>query len=370
MNSNTNKTSRQLSKEVRNQLNAVESDIDRLTNRLSPGRFIDDAVFARYRGNPRATFDHLKENPLGTTFLTLGTILLMEDENHNSYESLSRKRASSTYSQTQDRANSLMADAKDKVSDIKEGISSKMPHKEHTAGQAPNKMDIAKSRINSTKENLVSKAQETIENVKHKYESKDQDATSGSDIGLGTNKLDTGLSADSSGSNSFQDKKEDLRAKAQEGLDSLKNKVSGDSSTPGSLETSKDKLSSRVSETKEKLSSRANETLDKARHSFDSTKESVSSRAQEQLGNMRSKFDTDSVKESVRGFQPMAFMALGAGLGALTGASLESDDEYAGNIEERMSDFNHDLQNAVNESANILKNEFMSDFKEFNVNFF
>lgn len=347
MNSNTNKSSRQLSKEVRHQLNTVDNDIDRLTNRLSPGRLIDDAVFARYRGNPRATFDHLKANPLGATFLTLGSILLMEDENHNSYESLSRKRASSTYAQTQARANSLIDDAKGKVNDLKENISSKMPHKEHTAGQAPNKMDIAKSRLNSTKENLVSKAQETIESVRHKYESKDQGVSSGSESG---NKLDTGLSAD---------KKEDMRAEAQEGLDNLKSKVSGDTSGPSSLDNAK-----------EKITSRASETMDKARHSFDTAKETISSRAQEQMGNMRSKFDTDSVKESVRGFQPMAFMALGAGLGALTGASLEGDDEFAGNIEERLSDFNHDLQDAVNESANILKNEFMSDFKEFNVNLF
>ncbi len=120
----------------------------------------------------------------------------------------------------------------------------------------------------------------------------------------------------------------------------------------------------------ENLKSKAQEGLNKARSSLDSAKEEIRSRAHEGIERVRSRVDTDAIRESASGMQPMAFMALGAGLGALTGASLSGEDDEFGNLEEKLSEFNHDLQEALNESANVLKNQFMSDFKDLNVNIF
>jgi ElaB/YqjD/DUF883 family membrane-anchored ribosome-binding protein len=324
MNSNT-KSSKQLKREVENQLNAIDKDIDQLKNRLTPGRLIDDAVFSRYRGNPRATFDYLKSNPVGTTFLALGTILLMEDESHQSYETLAKRRTSDALDQAHTQAGELMTDARLRVDDLKENIRSKMPHKDQTQAQGPSKMDMAKSKLNSAKENLVSKARESVDSAKSTFESTKES------ISNQTQKT----------SESFNSASERLRAS------SSSSKMEG-----------------------EDLKSKAQEGLQKAHSNIDSAKEGIRSRAQEGLESVRSRVNTDAIKQSTNGMQPMAFMALGAGLGALTGASLSGDDNEFGDLEEKISEFNHDLQEALNESANVLKNQFMSDFKDLNVNIF
>lgn len=347
MNSNT-KTSKQLKREVENQLNAIDRDIDQLKNRMTPGRLIDDAVFSRYRGNPRATFDYLKRNPIGTTFLTLGTILLMEDEHHQSYETLAKRRTSDALDQAQVQANGLMSDARVRAQDLKETISSKMPHKDPSRDQGPSKIDVAKSRINSAKENLVSKAKEGIDSARSSYESTKENALHK----LESTKENVVNQAQQT-SDSFTSATERLRSEAQSGINTGFNDSSSSYNDEG-----------------ESLKAKAQDGLNRARSSIDSAKEEIRSRAHEGIESVKSRVDTDAIRESASGMQPMAFMALGAGLGALTGASLSGEDEEFGDLEGKLSEFNHDLQEALNESANVLKNQFMSDFKDLNVNIF
>ncbi|MFL5808184.1 MAG: hypothetical protein ACJ749_01605, partial [Flavisolibacter sp.] len=78
MKSQNTKSSDELEKEVRHEIRNVRKDIDELSGRFSPGQLIDDVIFYPHGKSPAATFDHLKRNPVGTAFLSLGTILLME----------------------------------------------------------------------------------------------------------------------------------------------------------------------------------------------------------------------------------------------------------------------------------------------------
>ncbi len=115
MNSKDSKSSKEIKQEVLHELNLVNNDLDRIQGRLTPGQFIDHALFTPVRKNPRAIFDHLRANPIGTAFLSLGTLLLMEDESHRTYESQVRTKTSSAIQKSREEIQL----AKQKVSSIK-----------------------------------------------------------------------------------------------------------------------------------------------------------------------------------------------------------------------------------------------------------
>jgi hypothetical protein len=93
MNSRDNKSSGELKREVLQELNKVNSDLNSLQGRLTPGQFIDDALFTSVGHSPRVVYDHLVANPIGTALLSLGTLLLMENDLHVTYESQLRNRS-------------------------------------------------------------------------------------------------------------------------------------------------------------------------------------------------------------------------------------------------------------------------------------
>ena len=206
MNSKNTKSSAELKREVMHELQRVENDIDRIQSRLTPGQLIDDAVF-RNRST-RSSFEKLKENPVGTAFLTVGALLLMEDEQSTSFES-------------------------------------RMKGETHQA------VDLAKN----VAESVSSNAESEFAEVKNKVQ------------------------------NEIQEKRDVLR------------------------------------------------NLD-----------------------------------------PLSYVALGAGLGALTGVSLplmEKEQEFVdARLNEKFKEFKKDLQEALNQSANVVKNEFFEDFKDYSINFF
>ncbi|MCM2349018.1 MAG: hypothetical protein NDI69_03290 [Bacteriovoracaceae bacterium] len=272
------KTSDDLKHEVHHELRKVRRDIDEMQSRLSPGQIIDDAIFYPHGRSVVSTFDHLKNNPVGTALLSLGTLLLMEDENHVTYERNARIKANS----------------------LKEGIKNQMPHKELQPGQVPNAMDRAKAKV-------------------------------------------TGLKHD------LQTKKEELKQ---------------------TIERKKSDVKERFSETQEHLSLGADfegaalqgpSRKEKVRESYEKTREKLSTGFQ-------------SGKEKIQNLDPLAYMALGAGLGALTGASLPISDAERNLVDTRftgkLSDFSRELQDAVNQSSNILKDLFIDDAKGFSADIF
>lgn len=242
MNSKNTKTSKELKREVLNELDRVESDINRIQRRLSPGQLIDDVVF--YQKGARASFDKLKNNPVGTAFLTVGTLLLMEDENQTSYESSMKGEARETYSK-------------------------------------------ARASVKGA-----------VQSVKSEYAQREDQFS--------------GVSANLQGE--YEQTKADFKKRAQEVKTELRNRA-------------------------DDLKSKGNE-----------------------------------IKTNLKTLDPLSYVALGAGLGALTGISLpisEKEEEFVDQrLNEKFKEFKQDLQAALNDSANVVKNEFFQDFKDFNINFF
>jgi hypothetical protein len=82
----------------------------------------------------------------------------------------------------------------------------------------------------------------------------------------------------------------------------------------------------------------------------------------------------DSGKEALKNMDNTTFMALGAGLGVLTGASLpvsyKEERIFHEKFGGRLNEFDHDLREALNECSNILKDLMVSDVKNANVKFF
>ncbi len=149
MNSKDTKTSRELKREVLDDLNQVNKDMNRIQGRLTPGQLIDDALFQPINNNPRAMFDHLKANPIGTAFLGLGTLLLMEDESHVTYEGQVRKRTSSLYENTRYQATLL----KSRVSDVNRDVNQKVSG---VSGKIQGAIDRTKSKVDGLKNKINS----------------------------------------------------------------------------------------------------------------------------------------------------------------------------------------------------------------------
>ena len=231
------KSTEELKNQVLSDIEKVKDDFREIKERMTPGQVIDDAIFYRGRREPGETFAHLRANPIGTTFLTLGTLLLMEDEQHRSFESLAKDQA---------------AVVKDKVAEKKDQISARVS--------------------------------ETVNEAKEK----------------------------------FTQKKDELKASVSRAKDETKSEFTIDEFT-----------------------------------------------AKEKTGEALEK-----VKDFARDLDPMIYLALGAGLGTITGAGLPLSEKEVQAVDsaqsEKMSKFANEIQNALNQSVNILKNEViggMTDFK-------
>ena len=135
------KSTEELKNQVLSDIEKVKDDFREIKQRMTPGQVIDDALFYRGRREPGETFAHLRENPIGTTFLTLGTLLLMEDEQHRSFESLARVQATSAKERVAERVN----EAKEKLSRKKEELeATKETIDEFTAGKTDEAIERVK----------------------------------------------------------------------------------------------------------------------------------------------------------------------------------------------------------------------------------
>lgn len=92
MNTKNTKTSSQIRDEVEDDLKKLKQDLDKFQKKMTPGQIIDDVIYYPNGGNQQSVLKHLKENPVGASFLTLGTLLLMEDETNQSYEDVIKQK--------------------------------------------------------------------------------------------------------------------------------------------------------------------------------------------------------------------------------------------------------------------------------------
>ena len=90
---NTNGSIKELKNQVLNDIQRVKDDLQEIKRRATPGQIIDDVIFSRREYGTEGTFDLLKANPIGTTFLTLGTLMLMENDAHHTWESVGKEKS-------------------------------------------------------------------------------------------------------------------------------------------------------------------------------------------------------------------------------------------------------------------------------------
>lgn len=284
MKSQNTKSSDQLKREVDKEIRNVKRDLDELEGRLSPGQIIDDAIFYSHGRNLRSTLDHLKRNPVGTTFLSLGTILLMEDETHQTYETSAKAKISSARSTLNEKVNVAKHSLESKAGEIKSSFAGakdknqdRFQHQESTTSQFG-------ADAGAYDETLTGRGYEAQESRLDKFKDK---------------------------ASNLKEKASDLRGRASQKASNLKNRAS----------------------------------------------------------NFYS-----SGRDKVSHLDPMAYMALGAGLGALTGASLPVSDKEQNFVDEKLSDkfsnLSQELQDAINESSNILKDLVIDDVKNMDLKLF
>lgn len=299
MNSKDNKSSRELKREVLQELNQVNSDLDRIQGRLTPGQFIDDALFQPVGKNPRAIFDHLKANPVGTAFLSIGTLLLMEDETHVTYETQMKNRSGAVLENTRYQATLL----KGKVSDMK------------------GKMDGNITGVNNKIHGAIDRTKNKVTGLKGRFAKKNET----------TGELDLGEGGELGASSIDQ-----LKDNFGEKIDDVKQNVSG----------TMDSLSGNLDDAKGKVASFAGNIKDRAFNEVD----------------------------SVKNLDPMTYVAIGAGLGALTGIALPVSDKEQTLIDQKaggkMNEFSSEFQEAINQSVKVLKDEFLGRFTDFDVSVF
>lgn len=69
-----------IKKEVEATLDQTEQDFERLEQRATPGYFVDQVIYANRKRHPRDTLEALAENPVASSFLAIGTLLLSKSK--------------------------------------------------------------------------------------------------------------------------------------------------------------------------------------------------------------------------------------------------------------------------------------------------
>ncbi len=161
MNLNDTKSSKDLRKEITQDLDRLDTNIDALKERMSPGQMIDDAIFRNYRGDPKRSFNYLKSNPVGSSLLALGTLLLMDNEGE-SYEQYLKKQSKVAYEEYRTKA----SDLKLKAVHTKERIGSQVGEMSRDVkGRARELVHQGEEKLQGIKQKVSRKGQDIEANV-------------------------------------------------------------------------------------------------------------------------------------------------------------------------------------------------------------
>jgi hypothetical protein len=161
-----NESSEELEAKVRATLDKTEQDVERIEETLTPGTFIDNAIFANRPRHPRETWSALSDNPIGTTLLALGTFMLSEREGVSG-ETILRDKAQDTA----DAARDLAYQAQAKVQDLKVRAETKVTELKDRADQKFVELkDRADQKFTAVKETADQKVGEFKDKTTTKFE--------------------------------------------------------------------------------------------------------------------------------------------------------------------------------------------------------
>lgn len=314
------KSAAQLKQEVLQDIRKLGQDVDQLKDHLTPGQIIDDALFYRQERTPRATFDYLKANPVGTSFLAIGTLLLMEDQQNRSFESIARTQASGVIDSARTSYQGVRSSVEGRVESVKGAAAS---------------------------------VKQKVQNVKGRFKKGEPGYE---ESGFATGDLSTSINGGPEAG--MYGSSEAEGSEFGRTMDSLK----------GNVSDMKESIQAKIPDVK----AGASQMVDEAKGRWSTTKDSVRESVSSAVGSVKESFQGGV--ERARNLDPLTYAILGAGLGTLTGASLplfEREKAFVDStLDTRLSQFTQDLEAALNESANILKNEFFGDISRLDLNIF
>jgi len=160
-----------------------------------------------------------------------------------------------------------------------------------------------------------------------------------------------------------QDKMHDIQHRVQDKIQTAKHKKESVGFEDVGLGEGMDVegIGSKVRHTKDQVSARIQDTRERFREELLTTERKIKGRAEETI-------------ERAKHLDPMTYLALGAGLGTITGAALPVSDKenefISSHFESEFSEFRNDLEFAINKSVNILKNEIIGGLTETNIRLF
>ncbi len=160
-----NKSSAELQKEVHGQIDKIGSNIEDVRGRMTPGSLIDDAIFYPHGKSLTATYSHLKDNPMGTMFLSLGTLLLMEDQNRVTYEAHLKSSMSEAAEKGSQKYQEVKHNLEQKAHDLSEEFRLKV---DELQSEYERKKESLKSKASSKKDEIEQKAHELSEELRSK----------------------------------------------------------------------------------------------------------------------------------------------------------------------------------------------------------
>lgn len=316
MKSQNTKSSNDLKKEVDRELKTVRRDLDKMTDFMTPGHILDRAVFKRHNRSVLASIDHLKNNPIGTAFLSMGTLLLMEDEYNETYETKLHNR----YVDLKGQAALHKEERTERIADFKETVQNR----------AADLKTSVKDKMADIKESFQIKK----DSVVNRFSGDKQDNDYITDVSTGVHAKVT----------DFTEKFGEAKTKVRSSDSDYDNWTSSND-VPRNQ-----KIKENFSEAKEKVTSGPHTERYKIQTGFESGRET--------FANM----------------DPITSMALGAGLGVLTGAALpvfEKEQSLVdSHLPDKLTEFDHDLRAAINECSGILKDLVVEDVKNYSFKVF
>lgn len=160
-----------------------------------------------------------------------------------------------------------------------------------------------------------------------------------------------------------QDKMQDIQHRVQDKIHTAKHKKESVGFEDVGLGEGMDVegIGSKYQSAKEQVNAKIQDAKDKFREELLTTERKIKGRAEETI-------------ERAKHLEPMTYLALGAGLGTITGAALPVSDRenefISSHFESEFSEFRNDLEFAINKSVNILKNEIIGGLTETNIRLF
>lgn len=316
---NIHKTSAELQQEVHGQIDKIGANIEGVRSRMTPGSLIDDAIFYPHGKSLTATYSHLKDNPMGTMFLSLGTLLLMEDQNRVTYEEHLKSSMSEAAEKGSLKYNEIKRNVGEKAHELSDELRSKKNELQREFNQ---KKDNFKARAHSKKDELERKYHDVKDSIAQEKEQIKEDFIAGArDLEGSARDLERDAEL-----KSWQ-YKEEAHAKSQ---------------------SIKEKGAQKIDDIRENISG-----------AYSSAKESV----EHQL---------DRVTPIGQALHPYAIASIGLGLGATLGASIPSNRVnnliQGSRSQEELRRLNKDFDEAIRASGERLKGRLIDELKNISFN--